>query len=94
MKLNDRILEVNGERFKDSQAFRDLVLDAPLPVTIVYERQGQMQSTVLEPSDFSTETTEADVPETDETQTDVSEAATLTTTTEATGSSVIGSSEP
>lgn len=94
LQLNDRILEVNGERFKDSRAFRDLVFDAPLPVTIVYERQGQMQSTVLEPSDFSTETTEADVPETDETQTDASEDATLTTTTEATGSSVIGSSEP
>jgi len=94
LRLKDRIIEVNDERFESPQEFRELVLDSPLPMTLVYERQGRVRSTVLEWSDFATATAEADAAETNESKTDASEAATLTTTTEETGSSAAGSSEP
>lgn len=48
LKLNDRILQVNGQDFKNSNACRDLLLKSASPVPLLIERDGQLKDISLE----------------------------------------------
>ena len=48
MKINDRILQVNGENFKTGEECRKLLLEAASPLPLLIERQGQLQTLTID----------------------------------------------
>lgn len=48
LKVNDRILKVNGQPFSTSDQCRDLLLKAPSPIPLLVERDGQFKEISIE----------------------------------------------
>ena len=48
LKLNDRILQVNGENFKSGEECRKLLLESPSPLSLLIERQGLLRTLTIE----------------------------------------------
>lgn len=48
LKVNDRILQINGDDFKTGVELRERLMAAPSPVSLLIERQGQFKSVTLE----------------------------------------------
>lgn len=48
LKLNDRILQVNGENFKTGEDCRKLLLESPSPLPILIERHGQLKTLTID----------------------------------------------
>ncbi len=48
LKVNDRILQVNGQNFSNSEECRDLLLKSPSPIPLLIEREGRFQNVSLD----------------------------------------------
>lgn len=48
LKINDRILKVNGQSFKTSDECRELLLNSPSPMPLLIEREGQLKELVID----------------------------------------------
>jgi hypothetical protein len=65
LKINDRILQINGQDFKTGVELRELLMAAPSPVSLLIERGGQLKIATLEIPNDNKPTEEAkakDVP--------------------------------
>jgi S1-C subfamily serine protease len=51
LKMRDRVYEVNGKPFQDSDAFRQMVTTLDMPMNLLVERHGLLEQVTLQPLD-------------------------------------------
>ncbi len=53
LRIGDRIYRINGQDFADAEAFRRVAIESAGPITLDYERAGQVRTAELPTVDIA-----------------------------------------